>query len=184
VQTLRDRATAWGVSTKALVLSAYLATLESHFQRPALTVGVVANGRSERLSDPSTALGLFWNLVPFTAKPHVDPCERARHVHAALIAQEPHTLFPLQATCAMHGVRELFSATFNFTQFHHAFEGDSSAGIAFNEFDWLDRFEYPLNCHAALEGPNGLRLRFSSDPRRVEPARVRALSEELLRALT
>ena len=184
VQTLRDRATGWGVSIKALVLSAYLATLESHFQRPAVTVGVVANGRSERLSDPITALGLFWNLVPFTAEPYTDPGERARRVHAALIAQEPHTLFPLEATCAMHGRRELFSATFNFTQFPHAFEGDSSVGISFNEFDWLDRFEYPLNCHAAMEGPDGLRLRFSSDPRRIEPARVRALSEALLRALT
>ncbi|MBW8891498.1 MAG: amino acid adenylation domain-containing protein, partial [Burkholderiales bacterium] len=183
VEALRKRATAWGVSVKAAVLAAYLATLEADYGQARMTVGIVSNGRSERLSDPLAALGLFWNLVPFAAEAGGDMHDRTRRVHELLTAQEPHALFPLSEVCRLHGQGELFFATFNFTQFHQAFRGASDDNIEFIESDWLDRFEYPMNCHAAMEDPHGLRLRFSFNARYIARQHVRTIAEHMAQAL-
>ncbi|HEU0079001.1 MAG TPA: hypothetical protein VFQ76_15215, partial [Longimicrobiaceae bacterium] len=75
--------------------------------------GVVWNGRSERLSDPLTALGLFWNLVP-VARPATasrDAAARALAVHQDLLQADRFGRYPLAEIMANRGGREPFFST-------------------------------------------------------------------------
>src|SRR5439155_26204471 len=63
--SLDDLARTLKVSTKAVFLAAYVDLVARETGASPVTVGVVSNGRSARLSNPLQAIGLFWNIVPF-----------------------------------------------------------------------------------------------------------------------
>ena len=82
--------------------------------------GVVWNGRTERLSSPMDALGLFWNLLPVFRLPGPpDGAERVRALHDDLLRADRFGRYPLAAIAEEHGGGEPFFATFNFLHFHH-----------------------------------------------------------------
>lgn len=107
-----------GLSPKARCLAAFLSALHRHDGAPALTVGVVANGRSERLTDPLGTTGLFWNILPVSSRwdAAAQPPSAAT-VQAGLEALEPYAGFPLAGRVADG---EAVAAWFNFVHFHHA----------------------------------------------------------------
>ncbi|MBV8688022.1 MAG: amino acid adenylation domain-containing protein [Alphaproteobacteria bacterium] len=155
VERLYRTAREMRVSVKALALSAYIELLETMLRQGSpTTVGIVANGRSDRLSDPISALGLFWNLVPVCvpfggtqAKDH------AAAVLKALVALEPFAIYPLPRIAADRGATELFFATFNFLNFHEAFRGEGTGAMALVAYDAYDRLHYPLNLAVSLDRP-------------------------------
>ncbi|MFE1173264.1 amino acid adenylation domain-containing protein [Streptomyces sp. NPDC058773] len=107
-----------GLSPKARCLSAFTAALHRHRGAPELTVGVVANGRSERLTDPLGTTGLFWNILPFRSRRDADgQPPSAATVQAGLEAMEPYAGFPLAGHAADE---EAVAGWFNFVHFHHA----------------------------------------------------------------
>ncbi len=141
-----------GVSLKAIALSAYLELLEREVLAQPVTVATVANGRSDRLSDPLSALGLFWNLAPVcvpsggsTREHHLSAVQRE------LVALEPHAVYPLTGIAAPDDIAALFFATFNFVNFHNAYRESPEAGLRIEEAGGLDKFPYPLNLHVAVD---------------------------------
>ncbi|MFG2092438.1 amino acid adenylation domain-containing protein [Streptomyces sp. NPDC048612] len=106
------------LSPKARCLSAFLSALHRHGGAPALTVGVVANGRSERLTDPLGTTGLFWNILPFSSRwdAGAQP-PSATAVQAGLDAMEPYAGYPLAGQVADD---RAVAGWFNFVHFHHA----------------------------------------------------------------
>ncbi|BCK73492.1 hypothetical protein Srufu_074450 [Streptomyces libani subsp. rufus] len=107
-----------GLSPKARCLSAFLSALHRHGGAPELTVGIVANGRSERLTDPLGTTGLFWNILPVSSRWDADarPPSTAA-VQARLEALEPYAGYPLAGHVADD---EAIAGWFNFVHFHHA----------------------------------------------------------------
>lgn len=110
-------ARAGGVSPKARCLAAFVSALHRRTGAPSLTVGVVANGRSERLTDPLRTTGLFWNILPFASRWDADaPPPSAAAVQARLEALEPYAGFPLAGHVADD---RAVAGWFNFVHFHH-----------------------------------------------------------------
>jgi len=72
---LQTCARAQQLSLKTLLIFAWQRVLSRLTEQAQITVDVVTNGRSGRLSDPLNAVGLFWNLLPVcsvvTAPEHV-----------------------------------------------------------------------------------------------------------------
>lgn len=135
------------VSLKAVFLSAYCDLVASIGDSEVVTVGVVSNGRSERLSDPLKALGLFWNIVPFCCEPdRTDKLAQLKDVQRLLIEIESFARYPLPQILANQKRSELFFATLNFLHFHNAGQlALDSAGVRLLDADSHDKFHFPLN---------------------------------------
>ncbi|MEU5126715.1 amino acid adenylation domain-containing protein [Streptomyces mobaraensis] len=141
-------ARAEGVSPKARCLAAFLDALHRHGGAPSVTVGVVANGRSERLTDPLRTTGLFWNILPFTARwDGGAPPPTAAAVQAGLEAMEPWAGFPLAGRVADD---RAVAGWFNFVHFHHAREGAGRLTVV-EECVALGRLHHPLVLGVSLE---------------------------------
>ncbi|HEU0078188.1 MAG TPA: amino acid adenylation domain-containing protein, partial [Longimicrobiaceae bacterium] len=117
---LRETASREGVALKALYLSSFLDVVAALSGGEDACAGVVWNGRSERLSDPLTALGLFWNLLP-VARPAASggAAGRALAVHQDLLQADRFGRYPLAEIMAERGGREPFFSTFHCLHFRH-----------------------------------------------------------------
>ncbi|GAA4782278.1 hypothetical protein GCM10023307_03490 [Lysobacter hankyongensis] len=146
MHALRVRARNAGVSLKALFLRHYARAIGTVLSLDAPTIGVVANGRTDRLSDPLNSLGLFWNLVPFaTPATAGSDDEDLRAVQRRLIEIEPHANHPLGEIESSHRTASLFDATFNFVNFHNLVRFDEDGRLSLLRETSLDRFHYPMN---------------------------------------
>jgi hypothetical protein len=117
---------------------------------------VVWNGRSERLSDPLTALGLFWNLVP-VARPATasgGATGRAVAVHQDLLQADLFGRYPLAEIMADRGGREPFFSTFNFLHFRNWAKRNAVRGGHVEPVYGLDRLHLPFNLAVSL-APGG-----------------------------
>ncbi|MGK7876653.1 MAG: amino acid adenylation domain-containing protein [Xenococcaceae cyanobacterium] len=133
------------VSQKAIFLSAYLDLLKNSSLSETMTVGVVSNGRSEKLSEPLTSLGLFWNMIPF-CHPLIDnKLQQIKSVHKILNNVDEYSNYPLTKILDREQKTELFWATFNFIQFHHAKTLISKHNLKLIDFKGHDRYHFPLN---------------------------------------
>jgi hypothetical protein len=153
---LREAASREGVALKALYLSSFLDVVAALSGGEEACTGVVWNGRSERLSDPLTALGLFWNLVP-VARPSAAPGDaagRALAVHRDLLQADRFGRYPLAEIVAERGGREPFFATFNFLHFRNWSGGDAVRGARVEPVYGLDRLHLPFNLAVSLS-PRG-----------------------------
>ena len=83
------------VSPKAVFLSTYLDLIGTVIRSNRVCVGVVSNGRAEKLSDPFGALGLFWNMVPFCQSIRSDKGVQIKNVQQSQIDIEPYVRYPL-----------------------------------------------------------------------------------------
>jgi aryl carrier-like protein len=139
------------VSQKSFFLTCYLKLIEQQTGERRNTVGVVVNGRSEKLSDPFNSLGLFWNLVPFCPRePIRNFATVAKHVHTLLIDAERAANYCFWRTSSELHAPELFFATFNFVNFHHSNRLTTQPEIKVLGVRSRDKFHYPLNCAVAL----------------------------------
>ena len=148
--------------------------------------GVVWNGRSERLSDPLTALGLFWNILP-VARPATasgDAAGRALAVHQDLLEADRFGRYPLAEIMADRGGREPFFATFNFLHFRNWSGGDAERGGRLEPVYGLDRLHLPFNLAVSLAPRGeGAMLLVEYDDRFFSRADVAAALESYLRRL-
>ncbi|MBE9228589.1 amino acid adenylation domain-containing protein [Phormidium sp. LEGE 05292] len=134
------------VSPKAIFLSTYLDLIGTLMKEKTLCVGTVSNGRTERLSDPFGALGLFWNMVPFCQSISSDKGVQIKNVQQSLIDMEPYVRYPLLQILADQEKTELFFATFNFVHFHNAKNSLVHTGLKVYGRRFYDLYNFPLNC--------------------------------------
>lgn len=134
------------VSLKTIFLSAYLDLIGGMTGQNIVTVGVVSNGRSERLSEPFKALGLFWNLAPFCCRiDFEDKLEQLREVQRLLIDVEQFATYPLAQIMEDQQEADLFFASFNYLHFPDGARIPSDAGLKIVRSKGYDKFHFPLN---------------------------------------
>jgi hypothetical protein len=160
----REMALRFCVSPKAVYLWHYLRLVQTLRDEPEVIIGVVSNGRTEQLSDPFNAMGLFWNIIPFRhifQNPHVSGAES---VQEHLTANMPYATYPLSQILEDHAVSELFFACYNFVHFHNAKPFPIEEGIRLISSSVVDKFHYPLTfavCLSADDGSVTLRVQYN-----------------------
>jgi aryl carrier-like protein len=144
--SLAKLANGLSVSLKTVFLSAYLDIIGEMTGQNIITVGVVSNGRSERLSEPFKALGLFWNLAPFCCRiDFEDKLEQLREVQRLLIDVEQFATYPLARILEDQQEAELFFASFNYLHFPDGARIPNDAGLSIVRSKGYDKFHFPLN---------------------------------------
>ncbi len=138
------------ISMQALMLTAWLETLRTLFNQEPVSTGLLTNGRSEYLSDPLTAVGLFWNLVPVVSRDRVQLVEQAALVQRDLLEMEPYTAYPLPQLLADRGGREAFSSVFRYLNFWNTKDLPNQTGLELINVRAFDRFSFPLTCSALV----------------------------------
>jgi len=155
------------VSLKAIFLSAYLDLIGAVTEQEIVTVGVVSNGRSERLSDPLKAIGLFWNIVPFCCRLSFDDkLAQLKKAQQLLIDVEAYVRYPLPQILEDQKRTELFFATLNFINFHEDRESSVSTTAGEIGFRVHDKFHFALNYVVAVSPTDrqmGLRVEYDQD---------------------
>jgi hypothetical protein len=149
-----------GVSPKALFLSTYLDLISTVIRGNRVCVGVVSNGRTERLSDPFGAFGLFWNIVPLCQPTIEDKGVQINKVQQSLIDIEPYVRYPLLKILSDQQLNpgagaELFFATFNFIHFRNAKNIFEQTSLNVNTKRLHDKFHFPLNYAVSIESLSG-----------------------------
>ncbi|HWP44056.1 MAG TPA: amino acid adenylation domain-containing protein, partial [Blastocatellia bacterium] len=177
------------VSLKTMYLAAYLELIGKLSRKSVATVGIISNGRSERLTDPLRSLGLFWNIVPFCSPVGSgDGFELLKNVQKSLIDVEGFSMYPLPQILEDRGKDELFFATFNFVNFHNAQGFARGVGIELISSGTRDRFGFPLNLRVSLSPfGGGVKLNVSYDSMYFTAESVQSLITDyvdLLRGLT
>jgi amino acid adenylation domain-containing protein len=137
------------ISMQALLLSAWLQTLRGSGNE-CVVAGVIFNGRSEYLSDPLSAVGLFWNIVPVVSRAPLPLLEHAAAVHKDLIEIEPYSAYPLQQLLDDRGGQEIFSSVFRYLNFWNTSDMPEQSGLRFLDVTGLDRYPFPLTCTAVI----------------------------------
>jgi non-ribosomal peptide synthetase component F len=143
------------VSPKAIFLSAYIDLISAFMKENQVSVGVISNGRTEKLSDPFGALGLFWNIVPFCQTITEDKDLQIKNVQETLIDIEPCVTYPLLEILSDQKTTELFFATFNFVNFHNSKTIDKHTGLKIQKKMIHDKFNFPLNFAISMESLSG-----------------------------
>ena len=166
VETLSQIARSHAVSMQALILSAWFESLRGLTGQELVTTGVITNGRSEHLTDPLSALGLFWNIVPVASRVAFPILEQVAIVQKDLIAIEPYSAYPLPQLLADQGGRELFFCSFRYLNFWNLQQAPSESGLRLLGVRANDRYSFPLNCTASfnpLAGGGLLQLEYDPD---------------------
>lgn len=179
---LKRISTTQQVSLKSIFLTAYLESISGVTGGKQVTVGVVSNGRSERLSEPLKALGLFWNIIPFSCSlTEPDFSARVRRVQRLLIDTELFGRYPLPQILKDRQVDELFWATFNFINFP-AYGGDTvDPGLRLLSERAHDKFHFPLNYVVSVDpATESTRLRVEYDPAYFDHEQIRALTRHYI----
>ncbi len=155
IQDLQKLCRKLKVSPKAVFLSTYLDLIGTLMKEKTVCVGTVSNGRTERLSDPLGALGLFWNMVPFCQSISSDKGVQIKNVQQSLVEVEPYVRYPLLQILADQQKTELFFATFNFVNFHNAKNISAHTGLKVQGRRFHDKFNFPLNYAVSMEPSSG-----------------------------
>jgi hypothetical protein len=155
IADLRELCRKLRVSPKALFLSTYLDLIGTVIKSNRVCVGIISNGRTERLSDPFGALGLFWNIVPFCQPTREDKGVQIKNVQQSLIDIEPYVRYPLLEILSDQQKPELFFATFNFVNFHNAKNLKADTGLTVKTRRSHDKFNFPLNYAVSMSPVEG-----------------------------
>ena len=183
-KAVRSHARANGVSLKAAYLQAFIELLAAWSGQSTLTVGVVTNGRTERLSDPFGALGLFWRLLPVTGQ-RAAGTGSVKVLQSLLGAIEEHSNIALSRIAELKNEATLFDATFNFVSFNNQFVLPPELGIEIGETFVHDRFHFPLNLMIVIDKVSDtVRLQFEYDERTFSASEVQALGARYCELLT
>jgi hypothetical protein len=185
LQPLQALSRRLAVSLKSVLLSAYLELIAHELDGARPTVGVVSNGRSDRLSDPLNALGLFWTLAPFCpSRMNGEAAARIRGVQDALLVLDAWAVYPLERIVASHQCEELFFATFNFVDFHNAARVAPDAGFRVLDGRGHDKFHYPLNyLFSVIRSQHMLVVQVEYDNAYFTEAKIAELNTRLLQIL-
>jgi non-ribosomal peptide synthetase component F len=188
VAGLQALARSLSVSLKAVLLAAYLRVLADDGDAAAC-VGVVSNGRSDRLSDPLGGLGLFWNLLPFglDSLPGATAATDAaliRAVQVELSAMEEFALYPASRVAEQQHGRSAYQATFNFIDFHNAAQVQENTDLVLTHQDGHDKFHAPLNYAFGVDRAGGaVGVRVDYDPAYFDATDINRRNDNLLQRL-
>lgn len=138
------------VSMQALFLSAWLEVLRDWCSSDLAVTGVIVNGRSEHLTDPLSALGLFWNIVPVVSRTTGPVLESAVALHSDLIEMQPYSAYPLPQLIAEQGGVEPFFSTFRYLRFWNIEQFPQNSGLELVGSQAYDCYSFPLNCTVFL----------------------------------
>lgn len=152
------------VSMQALLLAGWLEALRQWSGEPLVSTGVISNGRSEYLSDPLSAVGLFWNVVPVISRDELPLLPRAATVQKDLVAIQPHSSYSLPRLLSENPGRELFYSVFKYLNFWHAKAIPEESGLRFLGGCDIDRYPFVLCCSAVLYD-SGLHVEIEFDPK-------------------
>lgn len=134
-----------GVTLKSIFLAFYYQMIAAETTQSSLTIGVVSNGRSVRMPNPLTTLGLLWNLAPVCVKTVQNPIEHIKNVNYTLSEIGPYAGYPLPEIQAIKKTNSLFHATFNYINFESANVLAPDSEIEFLDIGGLDKFHFPLH---------------------------------------
>jgi amino acid adenylation domain-containing protein len=144
------------VSLKTVYLSAYYDLIAQVQGQRTATIGVVSNGRSERLTEPLKSLGMFWNMVPICAPiDSENKFAQLANVQQLLIDIELYSRYPLTQIFEDQGKPELFFASLNFLNFHNAKRAFESSEVKLPSSGAHDKFHYPLNFEVSVNPNTG-----------------------------
>jgi amino acid adenylation domain-containing protein/FkbM family methyltransferase len=181
---LQRTSRAQSVSLKSILLNSYLELIGGITGADPVTVGVVSNGRSERLSEPLQALGLFWNIIPFCcAVVESDHVSRIRRVQQLLIDTELYARYPLPQILRDRQQDALFWATFNFIHFPEP-DVDTASGLRLLNERVHDKFHFPLNYVVSLDSASeNITLRVEYDKSYFDADHIRTLTRDYINLL-
>jgi amino acid adenylation domain-containing protein len=162
-QALERIAQQHAVSIQALLLAAWVELLRQWSGRPLVTTGVISNGRSEYLSDPLSAVGLFWNVAPVVSRKQLPLLQQAEVVQKDLIDIQPYASYPLTQLINDNGGQELFYSAFRYLNFWNSKQIPEESGLCVLGAYVVDRYPFALTCTAAA-GPEGryIQLEYNS----------------------
>lgn len=150
-ESLRDVARSCSISMQALTLSAWFEVLREISGQQLVVTGVVANGRSEYLADPLSAVGLFWNLVPVVSRKHTPFSAQAAQVQKDLVEAAPYSAYPITQLLADCGNQELFFSTFRYLNFWNTKPVPAESGLRIVDVQFYGRYSVPLNCSVVID---------------------------------
>ena len=170
------------VSLKSIFLTAYLELIGGITNEKQVTVGVVSNGRSERLSEPLKAIGLFWNIIPFSCSiAGSDSASRVKRVQQLLIDTDSFAGYPLPQILKDQQVNELFWATFNFLTFPTSDSDPRDTGLRLLSAKGHDKFHFPLNYVVWVDpSSENTQLRIEYDKAYFDHEQIRALARNYI----
>ncbi|HEY2362190.1 MAG TPA: amino acid adenylation domain-containing protein [Candidatus Angelobacter sp.] len=166
VEALSQIARINAVPMQALLLSAWFESLRGLAGQALVTTGVITNGRSEHLTDPLSALGLFWNIVPVVSRVALPMLDQVALVQKDLIAIEPYSAYPLSQLLVDNGGKELFFSSFRYLNFWNMQQAPAESGLRLLGMRACDRYSFPLSCTASfnpLAGGGLLQLEYDPD---------------------
>jgi len=142
VSQLKTEAKKHGTHIKNILLTCLASAVSDVFDESQVTIDVVTNGRSERLSDPLNAIGLFWNLLPFTiCSKDINIPEVVERINI----QNSHSIYPIDCIRDITKTNDTSFVSFNFVDFHNAAERSSTVRSPVRFIYSSDRFHHPVN---------------------------------------
>lgn len=161
------------VSMQALMLSSWFDALRDWSQQETMVVGVVMNGRSELLTDPLSAVGLFWNIVPVVSRKRTEA--QIKEVQRDLVEIAPFSTYSLPRLLADRNEQELFFSVFRYLHFWNVSHRSEESGLEILETRPHDRYSFPLDLAVLLNADKkGGLLILQYDPAKISEHRAAA----------
>lgn len=132
------------VSMQALLLAVWLEVLRDWSGEPLVSTGVISNGRSEYLTDPLSAVGLFWNVVPIFSRTKLPLLQQAAVVQQDLVDIQPYASYPLPQLIAENGGQQPFYSVFRYLNFWNMKQIPEESGLRLQGTYFVDRYPFAL----------------------------------------
>ncbi|MFD8497761.1 amino acid adenylation domain-containing protein [Amycolatopsis sp. NPDC059657] len=143
-----------GVTSKTIILTAYIATLAKHGSTSDVLTGLVSGGRPE-LMDAERVLGQFLNTVPFRARVEGSWTDLAHAVFDSETEIFEHRRYPVVALQRHHHGKPLFETAFNYIHFHVYQRITGRSDLAYLDGQFTDPFHFPLTVNARVHPLTG-----------------------------
>ncbi|OGI11425.1 MAG: hypothetical protein A2Y40_09545 [Candidatus Margulisbacteria bacterium GWF2_35_9] len=138
------------VSSKEIFLSAYYDLVSFITKEKTNNIGIISNGRNNSLSNPATAIGLFWRILPLTVSVESNKKKQINEVNKEIsFINGSHSDEYLNKNI----YEELFS-TFNFINFHNVKQLLSHNALEVTSYEYQDIYSFPLNLKIYIDPLN------------------------------
>lgn len=146
------------VPLKSIFLAIHVRALALLTGRGSVCTGVIANTRLERVGG-DRVLGLFINTLPLCVElAGLGWGQLAQRVFQEESDGMPHRRYPLTAIQRAAGGRPLFSAVFDYQQYHQWSTAIADTGLEVEDVRFFERTNYPLLVSAS-RNPSGTEAR-------------------------
>ncbi|BBM00789.1 non-ribosomal peptide synthetase [Microbulbifer sp. GL-2] len=170
------------IPAKNILLLAYMETLSGLLATHNITVDVVTNGRTERLSDPMHAFGLFWNLLPVNLLLGEDQSENLVEIGNQLYHLDTYSMYPLDRLAETKGVEDLTYASFNYVNYHNSVPIDTvMEGASISLRYTRDRFHHAIKLFiSAAPIGNDITCKLEFSRQHLSPSQIEFIHHEFI----